>query len=241
MLLGTLLPGLGHVYNRQFGRGLDFHVAGWGAAWLTLLMVRDAAIAPFNLVLAVPWLPVLYFYMSRSAFLAARQLPDAQDVKRRWPSCLAVGALLLTSAVFGTAFSLLYRPAMHLAVAGDAMAPTLLDGERVFLDMSAYDGRLPDPGDIVVLEYPEDRERLLLLRCIAIEGQIVTIEDGAVYVDGTRFEEPEGIQATAEHFGPAVVPDGHFFVLGDNRRVSADSRAFGPVPRDHLRGKAVRG
>ena len=128
----------------------------------------------------------------------------------------------------------------RLVVVGEAMAPTLVAGEHVLLHVSAYDGRLPEPGDVVYFQYPINRDMSFVQRCIATEGQIVTIENGVVYVDGIRFDEPEGVQPVPENFGPEVVPDGHFFVLGDNRRVSADSRSFGPVPRDHLLGKAVQ-
>ena len=184
VMLGILLPGLGHVYIRQFGKGFVLNILGWGATSLTFLMVRDTAIAPVNLVLAAPWIPGFYFYMSRDAYLAARQ--------------------------------------------------------NFLLHASAYDGRLPEPGDVVYFQYPINRDMSFVQRCIATEGQIVTIENGVVYVDGIRFDEPEGVQPVPENFGPEVVPDGHFFVLGDNRRVSADSRSFGPVPRGHLLGKAVQ-
>ena len=133
-----------------------------------------------------------------------------------------------------------YISLTYSVVVGEAMAPALVDGERILLDLHAYDDRLPDPGDIVAFEFPGNRERLFVQRCIAIEGQIVTIENGVVYVDGIRFDEPEGVQPSSESLDPQVVPDGHVFVMGDNRRNSSDSRHWGPVPRDHVLGKAVQ-
>ena len=240
MMLGILLPGLGHVYIRQFGKGFVLNILGWGATSLTFLMVRDTAIAPVNLVLAAPWIPGFYFYMSRDAYVAARQASaGGRHVKRRWPPYVAAACLLLASTVLGQASSF-FSTVKRLVVVGEAMAPTLVAGEHVLLHVSAYDGRLPEPGDVVYFQYPTNRDMSFVQRCIATEGQIVTIENGVVYVDGIRFDEPEGVQPVPENFGPEVVPDGHFFVLGDNRRVSADSRSFGPVPRDHLLGKAVQ-
>ncbi len=121
------------------------------------------------------------------------------------------------------------------------MERTLLDGDRVLVDTQAYGNRMPAPGDIVVLEYPADREKSFLQRCIAIAGQTVAVEDGVVYVDGIRFDEPEGAHALpGQDFGPEVVPDGHFFAMGDHRLISSDSRTWGTVPLDHLWGKVVQ-
>ncbi len=61
VLLGLLLPGLGQVYNRQFRKGLHVNLLGWGAWWVTLFAVGGLAVAPFNLVLALPWIPCFYF------------------------------------------------------------------------------------------------------------------------------------------------------------------------------------
>ena len=240
VILAALCPGLGHVYHRQYGKRFVVNILSWGTGWLTFLVVRETAMAPFNLALAAPWIPVFYFYQCRDAFVAARQTSSGvPDVQRRWPRYLAAVSLLLTSNALGQACSS-YIPLTYSVVVGEAMAPALVDGERILLDLHAYDDRLPDPGDIVAFEVPGNRERSLVQRCIAIEGQIVTIENGVVYVDGIRFDEPEGVQPSSESLDPQVVPDGHFFVMGDNRRNSSDSRSWGPVPRDHVLGKAVQ-
>ena len=239
-ILAALCPGLGHVYNRQYGKGFVFNILSWGTGWLTFLVARETAMAPFNLVLAAPWIPVFYCYQCRDAFVAARHTSSGvPDVKRRWPRYLAAVSLLLTSNALGQTSSS-YLPLTYAVVVGEAMAPALVDGERILLDLHVYDDRLPDPGDIVAFEVPGNRARSLVQRCIAIEGQIVTIENGVVYVDGIRFDEPEGVQPSSESLDPQIVPDGHVFVMGDNRRTSSDSRSWGPVPRDHVLGKAVQ-
>ena len=238
--LGILLPGLGHVYVRQLGRAFVVNLLGWAATSLTFLIARDTAIAPLNLLLAVPWLPGFYLYMTRDAYLAARQTSaGARHAESRWAPCLAAVCLLLASTVLGRASSS-FGTVKRAVIVGEAMAPALIDGEHVLVHVSVDDGRLPEPGDIVHHQYPGDRDRSFVQRCVATEGQVVAIENGVVHVDGIRFDEPEGVRPVPENFGPEVVPDGHFFVLGDNRRVSADSRAFGPVPRDHLLGEVVQ-
>lgn len=241
--LGILLPGLGHVYVPQFRRAFVVNFLGWAATWLTSLIVRDTAtaIAPLNLLLAAPWLPGFYLYMSWDAYyLAARQTSaGARRMESRRPLYLAAVCLLLASIMLDQA-SFSFRTVRLMNVVGEAMAPTILGGEHVLMHASADDDRLPEPGDIVSFQYPGNRDRLLVMRCVATEGQIVAIENGVVQVDGIPFDEPEGVQPAPEDFGPEVVPAGHFFVLGDNRGMSADSRMFGPVPRDHLLGEVVQ-
>lgn len=243
VVLGILLPGLGHVYVRQFRKALVVNFIGWVATSLTALIVRDTAtaIAPLNLLLAAPWLPSFYVYMSWDAYcLAARQTSaGARHMESRRPLYLAAVCLLLASIMLNQASSS-FRTVRPTNVAGKAMAPTILYGEYVLLHASADDGRLPEPGDVVFFQDPEDRDRLFVSRCAATEGQIVAIENGVVRVDGILFDEPEGVRPAPEDFGPEVVPDGHFFVLGDNRGSSFDSRRFGPVPRDHLLGEVVQ-
>ena len=239
--LGFVLPGLGHACSRQFGRGFVFTVFGWGAVWMTVFLAVGPVGAPFNLVLATPWVPVFCLHMSRDAFRVARLAPPgAESGKPWWLVCLAAVGLLLPWIAL-TEASAYYTPSMRTTtIPGHAMSPTFMDGDRVFLNLSAYGDRMPEPGDIVFFENPTARKRLLVKRCIAIGGQMVAIENGVVHVDGVRFEEPEGVVLMRENFGPEVVPAGHFFVLGDNRLRSADSRRWGAVPLDHLRGKAAR-
>ncbi len=161
-------------------------------------------------------------------------------MRRRLLPYLMFVLLLLMETSLDLASSY-YNPWRIARVTASSMERTLLDGDRVLVDTSAYDNRMPQPGDIDVFEYPLDRESSFLQRCIAIEGQTVTIDDGVVHVDGIRFDEPEGVRALpGRDFGPEVVPDGHFFVMGDNRLRASDSRTWGAVPHDHLWGKVVQ-
>ncbi|MCL4304415.1 signal peptidase I [bacterium] len=127
--------------------------------------------------------------------------------------------------------------------------------------------RLPAPGkvesgDIVVFKYPLDRSLNYIKRCIAGPGQTIEIRDRQVYVDGTVFENPPHSKFTSpsplraglaergifnprgepwnhDNFGPLTVPDGHYFVMGDNRDNSADSRYWGFLPENDIVGKAL--
>lgn len=240
-LLGFLMPGLGQVYNRQFRKGIHVNLLWYGTMWMTLFTVGRLEVAPFNLVLALLWFPCFYFWMTRDAFRTGRlPPPDAPDVWRRCLPYLVFVSLWLMEIPLHRALSD-YNPWRVANVTGSSMERTLLDGDRVLVDTHAYGNRMPAPGDIVAFEHPVDREKSFLQRCIAVAGQTVAVKDGVVYVDGIRFDEPEGAQALpGQDFGPEVVPDGHFFAMGDHRLRSSDSRRWGTVPLDHLWGKVVQ-
>lgn len=125
-------------------------------------------------------------------------------------------------------------------VIGPSMEPTLYDAERLFVNKVVY--RLHDPhrGDIIVFAYPRDPGRDFIKRVIGLPGETVELRDGRVFVDGKFI--PERAVVFPDHqstYGPVTVPEGHLFVLGDNRRNSEDSRYFGFVPFGNIRGKAL--
>lgn len=106
--------------------------------------------------------------------------------------------------------------------------------------------RDPRPGDIVVFKFPGDSTTNYVKRCIAVGGQVVEMRDKVLYVDGQLVPDYEhlkhtdsGIDRRRDSFGPYRVPPKHFFMLGDNRDDSYDSRYWGPVPQRFILGKAL--
>ena len=131
----------------------------------------------------------------------------------------------------------------RIRVDGSSMVPTLNNGQFVMVNRLAYNlgefetgevGR----GDIVVFHYPRDPEQEYIKRIIGLPGDTVEITNGHVYVNGQQLVEPY-IAADARNEGEWAVPDGHVFVLGDNRNNSQDSRSFGYVTMENVIGKAI--
>ncbi len=102
-------------------------------------------------------------------------------------------------------------------------------------------GKEPKRGDVVIFRSPTDNKDFIK-RCIALPGEVVEIRDNRVYIDGTYLEEDyvslKGFSPPEANFGPITVPEGHIFVLGDNRNSSFDSRYWGALDEHRLKGKA---
>ncbi len=139
----------------------------------------------------------------------------------------------------------IYQP---VKVEGTSMAPALKDQERIFINKFTYRFGLGDiqRGDTVVFWYPRDPSKSYIKRIIGIPGDRVHIDAGAVFVNGQALKE----DYVTDHDGISwpsfpnsdtedLVPAGKYFVLGDNRAYSSDSRSWGFVPRENIYGKAV--
>jgi signal peptidase I len=124
-------------------------------------------------------------------------------------------------------------------VEGLSMAPTLQDQDRLIVNKLAYQIGDPKIGDIVMLYSPLEPDKSLVKRVIAAEGDQVRIVDGRVFRNGVPLDDSFVAQEYRSHddWGPQVIPDGYYFVMGDHRNNSSDSRAWGFVPKKYITGK----
>jgi signal peptidase I len=160
---------------------------------------------------------------------------SASHVLGRW-----VRDVLISLAVSTFFIIFLYQP---VKVEGTSMMPTLQDQERVFINKFVYRLESIQRGDVVVFRYPRDTSKSYIKRVIAVPGDRVQIEDGMVYVNGRQIAEsyvPE-MYEDVRSYPETVVPPHSYFVLGDHRNLSNDSRDFGPVDGSYIYGKAVFG
>lgn len=118
-----------------------------------------------------------------------------------------------------------------------SMVPTLHPGDFVIVNKLAYRWDSPRAGDVVVFRLPHDPSQRYIKRVIGLPGDRVEIADGAVYVNDRQLLEPY-LQIRTLQGGNWVVEEGAYFVLGDNRNNSSDSRIWGMVPRENVIGKA---
>jgi signal peptidase I len=185
-----------------------------------------------------------------------------QQPQRPWSkSALRYLKLLLIAIALAMVIKVSLLEAYRIP--SESMLNTLQVGDFLLADKFVYGPRLPlvgwrlpslqepQAGDVVVFRHPNDQEKVFIKRVIATGGQEVQITDKKVYVDGRVLQEEEYVVITdrtvfpkdlfqpRDNFGPIRVPRGHFFVLGDNRDNSSDSRHWGCVPRDLILAKAM--
>jgi signal peptidase I len=132
----------------------------------------------------------------------------------------------------------LYQP---VRVEGTSMLPMLEDQDRLFINKLAYRVGEIHRGDVVVFLYPHDHEKSYIKRVIAVPGDDLKIDHGQVYVNGEAVKEPYVPQRFADDRSqPEItIPAHEYFVMGDHRSISSDSRDFGPVERELIYGKAA--
>lgn len=118
-----------------------------------------------------------------------------------------------------------------------SMLPTLQENSTYLINKYLYHFTRPKRGDIVVLRKFPFAPEPYVKRVIGLEGETIQIKNGEVYVNGERLNEPYAAGKTYPHFGPYTIKKGNYFVLGDNRFGSLDSRHFGTVPLDRIEGK----
>lgn len=122
-------------------------------------------------------------------------------------------------------------------VYGNCMEPNLYTGERLLGNKLLYRLHPPRRGDIIVFRYPQDPRKIYVKRVVGLPGETVSIRDGVVMVDGRRLPEEYVARLPHDDYPSTRIPDNHYFVLGDNRDFSSDSRVWGTVPRENVEGK----
>lgn len=176
-----------------------------------------------------------------------------------WDNVKQVGIAVVLALLIKTSLVEAYK------IPSPSMEDTLLVGDFLLANKFVYGARLPlvgwrlpaihdpEPGDVVIFIYPVDGVTKYIKRCVALAGDTVLIKDKELFVNGVRFKDPDmskftdsivkprgpGGTSGPDNFGPYKVPPGNYFMMGDNRDNSADSRFWGTVPQANILGEAM--
>jgi signal peptidase I len=240
--LSTLLPGAGQLYLRRYKKAA-FLFIGLIAISVGFWPLRLPRTYPGLLFLTGLLIPLSWFAILNA--LMARDSPSSAKVSRWW----ILAAIPLSSVGVNVVFTPLllasgFRP---FTFASPSMEPTIFAGDKFFTDTRYYRNQPERRGDLVLLR----REDLLTVkRIIAIAGDSIQGNDRQIFLNGQKQDEPyinhefgRGISPQLDNFGPVTVPAGKYFVMGDNRDVSLDSRtaSFGFVDASAIVGKPLYG
>lgn len=154
-----------------------------------------------------------------------------------WDEFMAWVRVFSSAAVYATLIvTFLFQVAR---VDGQSMAPTLEDRDRLIVNKLAYRLGEPQRGDIVMLYYPLDPDKSYVKRVIAEEGDMVRVVEGQVFVNDVPLPDDQIPPEYRSHddWGPQVIPEGYYFVMGDHRNNSSDSRHWGFVPKKYIIGR----
>lgn len=190
---------------------------------------------------------------------------SSAPAKKPTPKKASVTAEYIKAIVLAVALALFIRTFIVQAfrIPSGSMEDTLLVGDFLLANKFIYgiripftDTRLPElrepaPGDVIIFQYPKDLSRDFIKRVVAVPGQTVEIKNKILYVDNKRTIDPpkskyvdpfilnrKSSGGSRDNYGPEIVPEGHYFVMGDNRDSSDDSRYWGFLDRNLIRGKA---
>lgn len=141
------------------------------------------------------------------------------------------------------AFSLFinYCIIVNATVPTSSMETTIMTDDRVVGFRLAYTFSEPERGDILMFKFPDDEKTLFIKRLIGMPGETLEVHDGQVFINGEALDEPYLKVVTEGDYGPYEIPEGHYFMMGDNRNNSADSRYWNNtfLARDKVVGKAL--
>lgn len=171
---------------------------------------------------------------------SARSLPDVSEDETEEPSR---GGRQLLREVAETilltlmAFLVINTATGRFRIEGPSMEPNLFEGQYLIINKIVYKLHPPRRGDIIVFQHPRNAERDLIKRVVGLPGEAVEVREGQVYIDGTSLEEPY-VSYGDRYSARYELGLDDFFVLGDNRPNSEDSRNWGVLKRDQIIGKA---
>jgi signal peptidase I len=245
-LLSLVTPGLGQLYAGRWRRGLVIFTASFVT---NLSAIYSILFAPGRIALvllalsALPWIVAIV-----DGYLCARAAPAAYVVQpfNRW--YVYTGLFLVSATILSPVrlCKMLFGPLSAYTTPSSSMSPALETGDWVF------GGRLPS-GPIargsLVIHYPPDRSNPFVKRAVGIPGDTLQMRDGALYLNGAQTQEPYvdpasdcgGVEpdSARRNWGPTVVPADSYFMLGDNRDCSFDSRAYGLIRRERIIGRIL--
>ena len=154
-----------------------------------------------------------------------------------------IEAIVFALAIFVVCYLFLFQPNQ---VKQHSMEPTYHDSEYILTDKISYRLGMPKRGDVVVFRSPKNAEVDFIKRIIGLPGEKIKIKAGKVYINGDILDESAyldpsvytGSESSLAENTESLIPDGHYFTMGDNRTQSSDSRDFGPVKPSEFVGKA---
>ncbi len=256
VLLSLPVSGLGFVYARKFTIALIFFIASFIVANAFLAIFIYGNLGLFKLIIPLFLLFGFIIFEILFTYFKVRKIGSVaingkMAISNKWYFYVIV--LIIVTVLRPYLIPDLYRFKSYV-IPSAGMINTLFPGEYLIADMEAFIDKPPERNDLVIFLWPGDGETLYIKRCVAVGGQKIELVDKALYVDDIAIVENENVvftdpqrvisrpgphEGSRDNWGPYIVPEGCFFMLGDNRDNSSDSRYWGPVKAELILGKPI--
>lgn len=241
VFLSNIFPGIGQFYNRQMLKGILFIICA-----LLLYVVVGLYYALFFFL--VPF----YLFAMKDAFESSEKINGSDnkffDQGKKFVKIFVILLLVIKFIPYSDIIKADIVQAFKIPAA--SMLPTMKIGDHILVDKTSRANNSIKRGDIIVFKYPEDPERDFVKRVIAVGGDTIESKDKTIYINSVVIEEKyiqhvdNAIRSDEsdkrDNFGPIKVPEDNYFVMGDNRDQSYDSRYWGFVPKENIKGKAFK-
>ncbi|HEV7670659.1 MAG TPA: signal peptidase I [Thermoanaerobaculia bacterium] len=249
VLLSLFQPGFGQIYAGRTVRGALAFVVYLASVLIFFCGVIGRSFV--GLVVAMSLIAVFYIGTAVDAGLGSRSAVSSNPIWQRWYAVLALALLFQ----FGLRYAL---PAVQRLktyyIPSGSMEPTLQIGDHLVAALDTYRSAPPSRNDIAIFALPDNPKIDLVERIVALPGETVELRNKVLFVNGHAVQEPWTVHkdpnvgaandpistlSERDQMRPVLVPPGRFFAMGDNRDSSYDSRFYGPVPLENLKGKAL--
>lgn len=254
-VLSCLCSGLGQVYCGRLKRGIVLFIITVTLTFMLVYSILFATHLPrFFFLLTLPHFFIIAIlvelFIIVDAIIIAKKYKDSYQPKpyNKWYIYLAV--ILIAQLVLIPILKNFRNNVIHAyIIPAESMAPTILKGDFIFVDGTAYNSIIPIKGDVIVFASPEHKKEFTK-RVIGISGDTIEIRKKEVFLNWKHLDEPYVIHTDSrflhesvvprDNYGPTIIPDGHIFVLGDNRDNSLDSRILGSIEMSQVKGKVTK-
>ena len=252
MVLNFLLPGLGYLYCGRPILGVVWFVVIMSILYGLMQILIFGNLGAWNLLLPIIIYVLIVLSMLLHTYRLARSISDDYQLRfyNRWYLYLIIFVLVAIVSTLPLPGLMDYKT---FKIPTSGMADALMAGDYLIADITAYVNTGPVTGDVVILLSPADNKTKYIERCVGVPGDTIEIIDKAVYINGKLMADPPTVKHvdpdtqprrdgmnSRDNFGPLVITADKYFVMGDNRDNSYDSRFIGTIPHQNILGKALR-